>query len=404
MPPLHFDVKEHVIPCQYIREYAGATLNDQEDTLQLHIKQYVPKEQAHGPRPVTIVGAHANGFPKELYEPFWDELYEALKVRGQPIRSIWIADVASQGQSGVMNEEKLGNDRRTQLAYIHPRLLSSLVLVDPVIHDAGPTTSKLRTTSNFARSSTFRRDIWSSRTKAAASFQKHPAYQTWDPRVLDLWIEYGLRQLPTALYPEDPSYSQESDQSEGLSTEGPSVTLTTTKAQEVLAYLRPNFDGKDSNGNLVANRRTHPDIDLSTTELYPFYRPEPPTVFKNLPHLRPSTLYLFGDTSELSFPAARKQKLDVTGTGVGGSGGVKEGRVKEVVLDGVGHLIPMVAPKDSALATADFLASDLERWRKDEEEFRKEWQAKSKLERTSISEEYKRQIGGDPKVKSPQKL
>ncbi len=65
MSPLHFIVEEHILPCQYIREYPGATLDDQEDTLYLHIKQYKPKDQSHSqPGAVTIIGAHANGFPK----------------------------------------------------------------------------------------------------------------------------------------------------------------------------------------------------------------------------------------------------------------------------------------------------------------------------------------------------
>jgi len=59
MSPLHFNVIEHVLPCQYIREYPGTTLDNQEDTLHLHIKPYKPKDQSH-----TIIGGHANGFPK----------------------------------------------------------------------------------------------------------------------------------------------------------------------------------------------------------------------------------------------------------------------------------------------------------------------------------------------------
>jgi hypothetical protein len=31
---------------------------------------------------------------------------------GFRIRSIWIADVAHQGMSGVLNEDRLGNDRK----------------------------------------------------------------------------------------------------------------------------------------------------------------------------------------------------------------------------------------------------------------------------------------------------
>jgi hypothetical protein len=47
---------------------------------------------------------------KELYEPFWDELLARSKRQAFSIRSIWIADVAQQGQSGMINEHLLGND------------------------------------------------------------------------------------------------------------------------------------------------------------------------------------------------------------------------------------------------------------------------------------------------------
>ena len=61
----NFKVTEHIFPCQYIREYPGATLENQEDTLQLHVKQYTPLDDFHArPGAVTIIAAHANGFPK----------------------------------------------------------------------------------------------------------------------------------------------------------------------------------------------------------------------------------------------------------------------------------------------------------------------------------------------------
>ena len=61
---------------------------------------------------------------KELYEPLWDELYQRSKKGGFAIRSIWIADCAHQGMSYVLNEDKLGNDRR----HIH-RLNYSIKLI-----------------------------------------------------------------------------------------------------------------------------------------------------------------------------------------------------------------------------------------------------------------------------------
>ena len=60
-----FHVQEHVVPAQHIREYPGATAGSQEEVLQLHVKQYTPKISTPFPADaITIIGAHANGFPK----------------------------------------------------------------------------------------------------------------------------------------------------------------------------------------------------------------------------------------------------------------------------------------------------------------------------------------------------
>lgn len=422
-------MQEHTIPCQYIREYPGATLGSQEDDLFLHVKQYTPLDQSYNqPGAITIIGAHANGFPKELYEPLWDDLSRAMRKQGQAIRGIWIADVAHQGMSGVLNEDMLGNDpswndhprdllhminhfhtemsrplvgighsmggnHLVKLAYIHPRLLTSLVLIDPVIQNgsaAAPDKFRL----SHAQASTFRRDNWPSRGEAASSVKKSKFYQSWDPRVLDLWLRYGLRSLPTAVYPKEHDSSNRSE-----SDDGP-VTLTTTKHQEVFTFLRPNCDGLDANGNLIVNRRTHPDLDLGAANNYPFYRPEPPEVFIDLPRLRPSTLYIFGGQSDLSTPDLRKQKMERTGTGVGGSGGAEADKVKEVVFEDVGHLVPMEVVARCAAAAGEWLVSELKRWRGEEAEFKREWESKERRAKYTISEEWKKNIGGDPRRKS----
>lgn len=60
-----FDIKEHVIDGQHIREYARATAHSQEEVLQLAVKQYIPKDNPH-PKPgdITVIASHANGFVK----------------------------------------------------------------------------------------------------------------------------------------------------------------------------------------------------------------------------------------------------------------------------------------------------------------------------------------------------
>jgi len=106
-----FRVVQHQVPGQHIREYRQATAHSQEDVLHLLVKQYIPLDNPE-PRSgdITIIGAHANGFPKELYEPLWDDLLAQSKQQGWRIRSIWMADVAHQGQSGIANEQMLGNE------------------------------------------------------------------------------------------------------------------------------------------------------------------------------------------------------------------------------------------------------------------------------------------------------
>lgn len=130
MSTSHFRVIEHTIQCPSLREYHHGVKSGQ--NLQLAIKQYVPLNNSHpAPDDITIIAGHANGIPKvrrrairihrslpagqsilillqECYEPLWDDLLATSKVR---IKTIWFADCANQGASGVLNEDKLGDDR-----------------------------------------------------------------------------------------------------------------------------------------------------------------------------------------------------------------------------------------------------------------------------------------------------
>lgn len=208
--------------------------------------------------------------------------------------------------------------------------------------------------------------------------------------MFDLWLEYGLRDLPTALYPGTP---------EPKMGESP-VTLTTTKHQEVWTFIRPNFDGLDSQQKPVLHRRTHADLDLKAMN-YPFYRPEPSTTFHSLPILRPSVLYIYGDESNVSSPELRQEKLELTGIGVGGSGGAAEGRVKEELLTGVGHLVPMEAVDDSAQLIARWLGQELRLWRRNEDEWRRLRSQRPARDHIAINEDWLKHIGPPPSRRKP---
>ncbi|KAI9147265.1 toxin biosynthesis protein [Paramyrothecium foliicola] len=391
-----FRVVEHIVKGCHTRDYVGATAHGDVDMPVLAVKQYVPVDNpTPEPGDVTIIGAHANGFPKvrlafmllklsnpsgpyqELYEPLWDEIHERASRIGVRIRSIWIADMWNQGKSGVLNESILGNDpswadhardlmnlinqkqdlmphpivgighsmggtQLSLLALFHPRLLRSLVLIDPVIQVPNGSIAP-------AISSTPRRDVWPSREAAVERFKGSKFFQAWDPRVLEKWIEYGLRDIPTELHPNPDSGCKP-------------VTLTTSKHQELFSFLRPTY--REVPGEAYLDKDPIADEEYPG---YPFYRPEPLQVFRRLPELRPSVLYLFGDKSELSTPAQRKAKMARTGTGIGGNGGATAGRVKDVVL-ACGHLVCMEKVAESADAIAAFLSAELDRWREEKHE------------------------------------
>ena len=411
-----FRVVEHKIPGQHVREYAQATAHSQEDVLYLSVKQYIPLDNP-SPKPgdVTIIGAHANAFPKELFEPLWEDLLSRANAAGWRIRSIWVADVAHQGQSSVLNEESLGNEphwhdhsrdllhlinlKRDEmprpiigvghsmggnqlalLSLMHPRLLSSLILLDPVIQEISAEIDPDNPRRNLAQLSSFRRTLWPSREEAATSFAKSAFYKPWDPRVLRRWMEFGLRDVPTPLHPD---------------AHAPAVTLATTPAQEVFTYLRPNYEAYGVNGNPV-NRATHADLDVSRERLYPFYRAEAPSIYKRLPELRPSVLYIFGETSAVSSSETDEKKVARTGTGVGGSGGAAEGRVKGVTLPNVGHLVPMEDVGGTADAMAEWIVGEVVRFREEEREWEK-WRGKTLREKQEIDETWKKMMGGPPK-------
>ena len=270
------------------------------------------------------------------------------------------------------------------LALMHPRLLHSIILLDPVIQersaelDDKQADSKPRT--NLAQLSTFRRDIWPSREEAAASFAKSAFYKTWDNRVLQRWVQYGLRDTPTALHPD---------------SKPPKVTLSTTPAQEVFTFLRPNYEGHGVNGNPV-NRSTHADLDPAGKHLYPFYRAESPSVYNRLPEVRPGILYIFGETSAVSNRHMNREKMLRTGVGVGGSGGFEEGRVKDITLPGVGHLIPMEDPEKTAEEIVEWVSVEMPRFEEETKAWEK-WRSKTLKEKSGIDEKWSKAMGGPPK-------
>lgn len=97
----------------------------------------------------------------------------------------------------------------------------------------------------------------------------------------------------------------------------------------------------------------------------------------------------------MSAPLLRADKLAVTGTGVGGSGGAPKGRVKEVLMQDTGHLIPMEKVQETSEHVVQWLVPELGRWREADEAEREEWRQVPKEAKARMSGEFvENMLGG----------
>lgn len=291
---------------------------------------------------------------------------------------------------------------RTKLALDHPSLFTTLILLDPVIQMKSAEIDPSSQVPSAAQASTFRRDHWPSREIAHASFLKSPYYQTWDKRVLEKWVKFGLRDCED----EDGENSGE----KGEKGKGKGVCLATPSAQEVWSFLRPNYPPESSeeekdpssgsehqkNKKKKLDRFLHPDLHPTLPNQTPFYRSEPITTYLRLPELRPGCLYIFGQLSFVCDKSTACDKVSRTGIGAGGSGGEAEGRVRGVTLEGVGHLIAMEAPGKTAEVAAEWIRRELEGFGERRRRLEEGWWSRERRERQRVDGEWKRFMGGPP--------
>ncbi|KAB8203130.1 Alpha/Beta hydrolase protein [Aspergillus parasiticus] len=229
----------------------------------------------------------------------------------------------------------MGATQLMNVSLMHPRTFQGLCLVEPIVF---PYSAENQGRYPPAQASMRRRESFDSLDMAISQFRKSTMFQKWDPRAFDMWIKHGLRRAP------------------GDRTGR--VVLTTTKSQELFTFVRPTFLSK-----FPADRRlAFPDLALEAPSDTLFYRPEPVITFHNLPHLRPSTLYVFGELSQLISHQLRDSLVHRTGVGISGSGGLTTGQVKHVVVRDTGHFGPMEDPRALAEKIVDWLKVEVEQW------------------------------------------
>ncbi|KAK5169117.1 uncharacterized protein LTR77_006426 [Saxophila tyrrhenica] len=385
-PQALFQIKSHQTQASHLRSYRKSSRNENKP-FTLDVKQYIPRNNLNpGEDDVTVVAAGGIGFPKECYEPLFAEILTRCNSRNLNVRGFWIADSASMGFSTVLNSGHLGSEvswwdhsrdllhlintfhaemprplvglghsmGAAQMAYLstlHPSLFTSLVLIEPVIYPEG----QVETTLTQMRYMLRRPEQWPSRAAAEKAIRKSPYYGSWDPRVLDRIVRHGLRerQSPKA-----------GDIRKG--PEGTPVRTVASKELEVAHIIRLNDRGVGMQGNEAItheDRRIIPDMD-PTCPSAPLYNPFTRQMFFLLPTLRPWVLYIDGESSPRATPENIQSRLETTGTGQGGSGGLRAGTIKHHFVKGGQHTIPLdMHLGEVACAAGTFIAEEMGRYR-----------------------------------------
>ncbi|KAI0061134.1 alpha/beta-hydrolase [Artomyces pyxidatus] len=235
--------------------------------LLVSVKRYwVPRLESKDPGALTLVLMHGVSFHNEQWEPLLEDLYRIMATTDLevPIRDVWAIEAPTHGESAVLNDAVLHpqaaqsfSSYREYKNAVHlvlsgqgkgidvdfktrdligvghsmgcvPLLMSrtlkptipwkGAILVEPVIMHP---VYDLQLEYSYAARARRRHDVWRSREEARKAFREK-ALRTWDPRVIDVYVRYGLRDLPTAHYPDKTG-----------------VTLKCRTALEIAAYCEP---------------------------------------------------------------------------------------------------------------------------------------------------------------------
>jgi hypothetical protein len=217
-----------------------------------------------------------------------------------------------------------------------------------------------------------KKDRWSSRAEAETELLKSPSYKGWDPRVKSRVLEH-------AIY-----LRKEGDTEEWR--------LTTPNNQEAATVVRASIKNIDlKKGGMeeinLEERAEVPDVDPTGWNTQGCFRPELQKMWNWLPNIRPWVIYINGGSSPyFGDPKIREERAKITGTGVGGSGGMKLGTVEQVVIEGGAHTIPFDAKLgEVASYAAEFIGKEMKRWTNGEKKRKDEWRKKPLNEKQAIS-------------------
>ena len=148
---------------------------------------------------------------------------------------------------------------------------------------------------------------------------------------------------------------------------------------------------------------TAPDLSIEDAK-YPFHCPSMLITFRNLPHVRPNVLWIFGSRSPINGASGSQDaKMAQTGNGIGGSGGAQMNKVKRVVVEGGGHLLPFEMVDRCASILAEWLEHEIADFARVERFWRDHDSGRSERERMAVSKLWLKNVRMDPGKKRADK-
>ncbi|KAI0042043.1 hypothetical protein FA95DRAFT_1564738 [Auriscalpium vulgare] len=199
--------------------------------------------------PLALIFLHGMSLHKETWEPTIQRLFEVQATAGRSmIAEAWTMDLPNHGEAAALKYVSTAvkgpgampahTAARTLRSFIASGLIAEGTRVVTVGHSAGGVVSILSTLGTalddlpysfmiLVEPATFsreisrtmlskpllglnmateavmkRRDTWPSREVARDWLRNRLPWRRWDPRILDLFIQHGLKDLPTAGDPE----------------------------------------------------------------------------------------------------------------------------------------------------------------------------------------------------------
>ncbi|TFK18657.1 alpha/beta-hydrolase [Coprinopsis marcescibilis] len=254
------------------------------DDLWMTAKRYTKGESSKNKKGLTLLFTHCNGAFKEEWEIVIELLFRLNETAGEAfqIREAWTFDRQNHGDAAVLNSRVLGSRpggvslyewSAALVAFVRsPHMEGHRMVV--VGHSAGSTAWAL-TTKEFPKrqipyvaiiavestivnravferdleermqhmdfvvnATQTRRDRWSSPQEAFKYFSKRLPWSVWDPRSIQLLVDYGLQSLP--------------NHADG-------VTLKCPKEQEAISYpdKEPHFESDTQLGEISRSVPVH---------------------------------------------------------------------------------------------------------------------------------------------------